>query len=514
MNNEKLYLVLNLGLKSIRAIVFNIEGKTMFSSYLPIKTMIREEWVEQNPNEWWEKTQILFLKISDKKSIANKIFGLTVTSSSACLVPVDEKLEPTFNSIMVSDKRAKNEAKKISALREFQRIRRDTGMDISAYYMLSKLIWLKNNEPSKYKKAKFFLSPNDYLIAKLTGKVVTDVFNAQKFHFNTITNSYPIELLKKLKIDYLSFAPVSNPGEIVGTLKRNLITKFHFPKDLIVVLATYDAICAFFGSGPGKEGLACDVSGTVTSVRTSTYKKINKNFENIFCSFLKNYNLNIIGASNNLGGGLIEWAKQSFYTENNDPYEIMEKEASLSEVGARGLLFLPYLMGERAPIWDNDVRGIFWGIERIHTRKDFIRAVFESTAFITKDLINEIEKNNIKINTIRTSGGLSRIKLISQLKADITGKKVELLKETETTALGALFFLLLGLKIYPDFNSMVTKLVKIDKIFIPNKENHAKYEDIFLLYKMLYFRSKSLFKIRKKIMKTVYSNTFYKVENL
>jgi len=511
---DKTHLVLNLGLKSIRAIVFSKNGKMLFCRHIPVATIINRDFVEQDPEEWWRKTKSLLSELAGIKKIARTIDGITVTSSASCLVSIDEKGKNTCNAIMVFDKRAKKEAEYIKKLSAFRKLERKLKMGMSAYHMLPKILWLKKNKPSLYKKTKYFLSINDYLNYKLTGVVITDNFNACKCHFDTNRWQYPLGLLKAAGLSVSAFPEVQKPGYVIGCIKSELSKRFNLDKNIPVVLSTYDAICAFFGSTSGKNNVACDMSGTVTSVRISVRKKTNTNFENLFNYSLKSHEKNIVGASTNLGGGLIEWAKQTFYAGENNPYELMEKEASESLLGARGLIFMPYLLGERAPLWDDNVRGIFFGIERFHTRRDFIRAIFESAAFITNDLIREMKKNKIKVKKIRLSGGLSRIGLISQIKADVTGKKVELLNETETTSIGAVFFLLLGKKVYSDLKSMVPKFIKVRKVFKPDNARHKNYKKFFNFYKKLYLSTRKLFKIREKMIKDIYRHMPYTIENL
>ena len=411
---NKKVLVLNMGMKSIRSIIYDQHGNRLSSASRLLSTGLNESRVFQDPDEWWEKAgQVVHesLKIAGCESVDY----ITVTTSASCLVYVDENCNALDKCIMVSDKRSEKESHVIGNMSSFQKVKVETGQDISVSSMLSRILWVKNNQPEYFSRTKYFLSPNDYLIAKMTGNYVTDIFNALKYHYNANTNKYPEELLAELGISLDKFPEVVEIGATAGCVTDDA-AKFlglSFPAQVIVT--TYDAICSFFGSGVTEEGEASDVSGTVTVLRVLTYKKELKSSKNIFTMPYPQKNCNIIGGSNNLGGGLIEWTKQCYYNREELPYEIMEKEAKESAIGADGLIFLPYLLGERAPIWDNIVRGCFFGLERYHTRKDMTRAVFESTGFIDMDFVNEIEKTGVEIKNIRASGGLARFNFVSQI---------------------------------------------------------------------------------------------------
>ena len=511
--NDEYYMVVNLGLKSIRCIIFNKKGSVIENDSLPVNTIIMNDWVEQSPNEWWEKANKVIQTTTAIEEISQKISSVSVTSSSACLIYMDEKGNSLGRAIMVSDKRAQEEADQIASLDEFKSVKKATGLSMSAYFQLPKILWLKNHKPDLFKKVHMFLSPNDFLLYKLTGEYITDIFNAQKFHFDYLTQRYPHKLLKIIGLDESKLPPVSNPGQIVGQVEEKLCQKFGF-FEMEAILTTYDAICAFLGSGPIAPKVACDVSGTVTSVRTYTNEKVTKKLENIFLTPMESNNMYIVGGSSNVGGGLIEWLKQAFYSHEESPYEIMEKEVRDSSIGARGLIFLPYLMGERAPVWDNTVRGMFFGIERTHTRKDFARAVFESAAFITADLVGELVKNGFPVEKVRVSGGLSRIKTINQIKADVLGIDVEVVDNFESTSLGCLALMLADMKKYKSLNEVVKNIVKIRVVHRPKLEYHDMYKKLFKIYKNMYAATKPLFNERRAVCDEIYTKKIGTMENL
>ncbi len=474
-------LVLNLGLKGIRAIIFDSEGKAIASSYQRVQTFLNKDQVEQDPIRWWEKGLECIKEALQKE---NGIEFITVTTSAACLVPVDTKGNPLMKAIMVADKRAHKEALVIKELESFKEL----PFKSNSYYSIPRILWIKNNLPDVYEKTYKFLSSNDYFVQKMTGKFHIDSMNASKYY--TVNDKYPFSLLKELEISEDKL-PEIKPVGLVLEASDEFLKEIGLDRKIKVVLTSYDALCAFFGSGVKEEGDACDMSGTVTSLRVLTKKKLK---EDEFRIFEQSYNdWNVVGGSNNQGGGLIEWVLETICPEHT--HEELEKLAEHFSTKT-GLLFLPYLLGERAPIWDNNVRGAFLGIERFHSRYDLARAVLESTGFILRHLIEVIEDNGITISRLFISGGLSKIDLVNQIKADITGKKVLKLKETESTSLGAYY--LARKAIDPDFD--VSQFVEIEKVYEPDMEKHEIYSRGYELFKKTYNHLQEFHEDRKKYL--------------
>lgn len=506
-------MVINMGLKSMRCIIFDFAGMKLGSAAEPIKTAINDKCVEQNPEEWWSAAKTI-MKKAVKESRVKSVDFITVTASASCLVCVDKEGIALMPALMISDKRPEKEAADLKGNGLFDEVRKKTGLEASASLMLPKIMWVKNNRPEIFDRTAFFLTPNDYLIQKLCGAVVTDYLDALKYHYILEESSYPQALLKNLNIPISKLPKVENIGEKVGNLRTCVAEETGIQAKAGIVLSSYDAICSFIGSGVSGEGEASDVSGTVTVFRALSRK------ENLPASF-KIYNVpfyrenaRIIGGSNNHGGGLIEWVKQCYYQKEEYPYEIMEKDAGESEVGARGLIFLPYLLGERAPIWNDHARGVFFGIERMHTRKDMTRAVFESTGFIDMTMVEEIQRAGVDVEAVRLSGGLARLNLVSQIKADVLGRDVIVLSEFETTSTGAAMIALQGQGIYEDIKAAADKFVRIRMIIKPNEENHKKYEYMYQLYQETYDSLKVLFDRRIDILGKIRSDREIQIENL
>lgn len=505
-------LVLNMGMKSIRSIIFDSSGHKLAGASRTINTAINGRCVEQNPNEWWKKAKEV-MKVSLRDARISFVDYITVTTSASCLVPVDINGESIRNSVMVSDKRAIAEAEEIRRNPVFQPVKEETGIDMSASLLLPKILWLKNNEPDKYSHTRYFLSSNDYLVCRLCGEVVTDYLNAAKFHYIIDKARYPKELLLEFGIPEEKLPKVVETGTTAGILYNTLSEELGIRPGTKVVITSYDAICSFVGSGVSKEGEASDVSGTVTVLRMLSKKNYLRHSDSIYITPFHQDRYNIVGGSNNLGGGLIEWVKQCYYAKEEYPYEVMEKDAGESEIGARGIIFLPYLLGERAPIWNDNARGVFFGLERMHTRKDMTRAVFEATAFIDRTMIEAIKETTADVDTIRVSGGLARVNLVSKIKADVLGRDVLVLSEFETTASGAAMMVLQKQEKIP-FDELSEKFSSIRMVIKPNKENHNKYNIIYQLFKDTYTAMIPLFDRRCNVLEQIRTDRETQIENL
>ncbi len=511
--NVKTILVLNMGMKSIRSIIFDSEGNKLASYAVPIETSLTGDTVTQSPAEWWEKSCIVIREaLADTRNIF--IDYLTVTTSSSCLVCVNREGEALLPCMMVSDKRADRESSFIKNAEAFGKVKERTGLGVNPSLMIPKALWIKNNRPEVFGQVHKFLSPNDFLIAKFTGRYVTDYMNAHKWHYDVEHRQYPFELLWELELSKELLPQVVVPGTCVGKVTDAAAEKTGLSSNTQVIASTYDAICSFIGSGALNEGEASDVSGTVTVFRAVSRKKIERPLDKIQQLPYYEGSIHIVGGSNNLGGGLIEWVKQCYYQNEALPYELMEKDAGEASLGAGGIIFLPYLLGERTPIWDNNARGVFFGLERMHTRKEMTRAVFESAGFIDMDMIRAIEEAGLSVGTIRLSGGLARLNLISQIKADITGREVWVLSEFETTAAGAAMIALFGQGIYKSLEEAVERFVQIRMIIRPDQRNHEKYKELYELYKETYLTLKPLFPKRIRLTERLYGGKRIKIENL
>ena len=255
-----MFLIVNLGLKSIRIIVYDGEGNIIFSSSRPVQTFIYENNVEQDPETWIELLEDLLFELKNRTSLIPSICSITVTTSSSCILGLGSDATPLTKVLMVSDKRTVDQVAQIKKLESFKKLE----VSISTSYIIPKILWFKDNS-SAFSQIITWVGAGDFLNYYFSSCLFTDTLNASKaFYKDGI--GYPTLLLKDLGLDESILPTVKHIGHTVE-INSKIKSKYGFKDDCNLVLTTYDAICAVLGSNNSFPNNACDVSGTVTSVR-------------------------------------------------------------------------------------------------------------------------------------------------------------------------------------------------------------------------------------------------------
>ena len=505
-----MYLVINLGLKSIRGIVFNQEGKQIYTTSRAVYSNLIDHKVEQDSREWKIKLENILTEISSIDYLNGKIEYITSTTSSSCIFGIDDKGNPLTKVMMVSDKRAYKEAQEIETIINSQGEKSIVNCPESS--IISKALWAKRNNPEVFSEVKCWIGAGEFLNYYFTEEVFTDTLNASKGFFND--GNYHEDLINNVGLDVNTLPIVREMGYELPVVKK-IKTTFNLSPKCKYILTPYDAICAVVGSFDGDKKTACDVSGTVTSVRVLSDHGLNAGKGLILSQKLGNHDKFLIGASNNLGGGIIEWLKQAFYNEaDKNVYYIMENNAHEISIGAHGILFLPYMLGERAPFKNANAKGSFFGVNRSSTIKEFTRAVFESTAFVSNDLLKLITSNGLDIESMTVSGGLARFDLINQIKADVTNKRIKVIENFESTSVGAFILMMISLNRFNSIEEAASKIIKIRKIINPSEDNHKVYHEFFMFYKKLNERLLPMYNDHYNLRKQIKSFASETISNL
>jgi xylulokinase len=358
-----------------------------------------------------------------------------------------------------------------------------------------KLLWVRDNEPAIYERAAHFLLPKDYVRLRLTGAFASDVSDASGTLLLDVTRrKWSKELLSALGIDPALLPTVYESAEVTGhvTAATSLLTGLR--TETPVAAGAGDQAASAVGNGIVSPGLTSATLGTsgVIFAYTDKPKLDPKGRIHTFCHAVPG-KWHVMGVTQ--GAGLsLRWfrdelgAGESWYAKQvgADPYELILREAEKAPPGSDGLLFVPYLMGERTPHLDARARGMWFGLTAAHTRAHLIRSILEGVAFSLKDSLEIFAELKIPVREIRASGGGSRSSLWRQIQADIYGREVVSLRESEGSAFGAALLAGVSNGVYNSVEEAAREAIQVREHLPPHTGNARLYTRQYQVYRQLY----------------------------
>lgn len=484
-------LTIDVSTQSSKASVINERGERLAIASIPHRTYGEAPISEQDAVEWWENSKKAIRKVLSDGRIREDVRVIVANGTPYGVVPVDREGRPLTRAIIYVDKRATKEAAAVAKTPQFQEVTRTTGSKANGTHPIPKILWIKENQPEIYERTHMFLDPTAYLTYQLTGQYATDVWNNFRCYGDPVTGQLPKNLLDALGIDIRKFPEVYPIGSKSYPLRRELAAEFGLPSETQVVIATNDSGLAVIGSGISKPGDTSESGGSANVLKTLTEHMLADPKERVYPQPALQKGKWYIGGYE-MAGGVFEWYKNTFIGQDPTAYETMNQEAQSSAMGANGVIFLPHIFGAKCPVYDPNARGIIFGIKSTTTRADITRAMFESVCFLTRDIIEAFEQVGAKVGDIYLSGGLSQSDVLTQIKADVTGRKIHVLQERHTTSLGAAIVAATSLGEYPTIEEAAKAMVKIRRSFEPNPNNKEGYDRVFAEWKRLYYTAKPL----------------------
>ena len=402
------------------------------------------------------------------------------------LIAVDENCQALAPMVTWADNRSAEIAVRLRSTQEGQSIYKATGTPLHAMSPLCKIIWIRENNPELFRRTYKFVSIKEYIWYKLFKEFTIDysmasctgLFDIVKLNWYDdalVLAGITTELLSQpVAPNYDQKYSYNDDGPALSFLK--LGTPFF--------IGASDGCLANLGSMANKPGIAAITIGTSGAVRVASSKPL-PNPEAMTFSYILDNNTFICGGPINNGGVAMQWWLKNITTPtpSEDDYERLFNQIAEVPAGSNGLLFLPYLTGERAPIWDSESCGTFFGIKLQHTQANFSRAVLEGICYALKDVLEAVQQNAEPITQINISGGFTKSKVWVQTLADITDKNMVIIQAEDASAVGAAFVALKNMEWideYPD-----TPLSNM-KVFKPSTHNAEIYKKNFSIYKKLY----------------------------
>ena len=503
-------LGIDIGTSGTKTVLFDVNGTTIASDtqeyplYQP-----RNGWAEQDPEDWWKATCVSTRNVIAQSGVTPRdIKGVGLSGQMHGLVLLDADDKVLRRSIIWCDQRSAQECEEITSLVGAKRLIEITANPALTGFTASKIKWVMNNEPEIYEKARKILLPKDYIRFCLTGEYATEVSDASGMQLLDVPNRrWSDEVLQKLGIDKDMLGKVYESQEVTGTVSKKAAELTGLAEGTIVVGGGGDQAAGAVGNGIVKPGVISSTIGTsgVVFAYTDKVSIDPKGRVHTFCHAVPN-TWHIMGVTQ--GAGLsLQWFRNNFCHEeisvagllDVDPYYLIDKAAEKVAVGADGLIYLPYLMGERTPHLDPDCRGVFFGISAKHTKREFLRAVMEGVAYSLKNCLDIIKEMGIGINEVRASGGGGKSPLWRQIQADLFGTPICTVNSSEGPALGVALLAGVGAGIYKSVPEACDQTIRVVTHQDYNKDNHVAYQKFYSLYNDIYQSLKNDFKTLAKV---------------
>jgi len=473
-------LGIDLGAGSLKASVITDAGVLTGEGSHPINTTVPQfGWSEQNPAEWWlALCQAVPAALAAAGIAATEIAGIGV--SAGAHIPVLTNAEGTVlrPAIMWNDQRS---AKQAAALQERggALILEKSLNRVNPTWTLAMLAWLRENEPEVIAKTQRLYLAKDYLRFRLTGTWETDFSDAiGALMADNATKTWSPEICALIGWDMAALPPVLAPSAVVGSITEAAANATGLAAGTPVVCGSNDTTVEFFGVGAISPGIGAVKLATAGVLFLATQgPSVNPP---ISCYPHIINGLYYTATGTNSCASAHRWLRDIMFSAGG--VAVMEKLAAGVVAGADGLLFHPYLQGERAPYWDPLLRGDFVGLTISHTRAHFARALYEGIAYSIRDILQAAQALGLVYGTIRLMGGGARSPTWRQIIADVTGLTVEVMENADAS-FGAALVAGIGIGIFASPQDAVAKCVRVQGGCGPDLQTHEVYSGFFEIYK-------------------------------
>ncbi|MFQ6014977.1 MAG: FGGY-family carbohydrate kinase [Anaerolineae bacterium] len=471
---SELLIGVDVGTTETKVAAFDLTGKLLALTRRGYNLILHEDTnaAEQAPADWWTATVEALRELTSAID-ASPALALCVGGQGPTVVALDKGMQPVGNALTWMDLRATAEARLLS-----DRL----GRQVPSFFFVPKVLWLKNNCPHLHAETSWYLQSWDFVTYHLTDQLSGSTAEGVK--------PWSDELLQAADLDSDKFVPLVEMGSQVGLVTAEAAEATGLKAGLPVVGGIVDFFESLIGTGTVRKGLARDRGGTSQGINLCWDRPLPGAGVMAISSFMKG--LWYIGGPISTTGKALQWFRDNLLGSDED-YSSLVQRAAKVPVGSEKLIFLPYLAGERSPIWDPAARGVFFGLSLSHRADHFARAVLESVAYAIRDVVDRIEEAGGHIEELRVCGGQARSQTWNQIKADVTGKVVVVPEVTEAEVLGAAIIAGKGVGVFDHFVEGTEQMVRIRGTLPPDGDRHQVYSELFALYRDLYLELRPLF---------------------
>ncbi len=495
---DKLLMGIDIGTSACKVAVFDTRGNVISQSNKPYKVFYPQAgYAEQDPEDWWNAIVAAIREILDSNTLdKNQISGIGVDGQSWSAIPIDKNQKVLYRTPIWMDTRARDICDKVKRLALGDRIFEVAGNDFLPSYTTPKMLWFKENMPEVFENTEYFLQSNSYIVMKLTGELSQDLSQGYGIHFFDMKKlEYNESLAEELELSSSLIPHLYRCDEIVGTVTKQASQLTGLPEGIPVVAGGLDAACGTLGAGVYQVGQTQEQGGQAGGMSICTDHAL-AHKKSILSPHVVPGKWLLQGGTVG-GGGTLKWFKQEFGKDLS--FDDLTEEAKQINPGADGVVFLPYMAGERSPIWNPDAKGVFYGLSFDKTRGHMVRALLEGVAYSLQHNLLTADETGVKVESLNAMGGSANSVLWTQIKADVTGKKIQVPASDTATTLGAALLAGVGTGVYKDYKEAVESTIKITRVQEPNLKNHEIYKRYMDLYLRLYEDLKDTYQEYKDI---------------
>ncbi len=477
----KYYIGIDIGTTSAKTVAFSRQGEIIASKNTGYKIYHpAQHQSEQKPGEILEAVIEGILSVTGSLKNDEPAF-ISFSAAMHSILAVNENCEPLTDCIIWADNRAGAIAKALLQTPEGKAFYESTGVPVHAMSPLCKLLWLKENAPGIFASAHKFIGIKEYIFYHFTKAFFVDTSIASATGFlNLSTLSWDEKILAYAGVHSHRFSEIVGPAFTIPVEAQNLsrpMQKLQYLQNVPLIIGASDGGLANLGSNAVSEDTIAVTIGTSSAIRSITPDIYIDDQMRTFCYHLKD-RLYICGGAGNNGAIVLQWLRDAVL-QTSDTLETLFSGAESIAPGCEGLLCIPYLLGERAPVWNAGARGLFFGMDIMHRRAHFVRAAMEGVIYNLYGIGQALlQKNNITV--IRATGGFTHSRLWLQILSDVFNTTVEVSGAAESSALGAVAIGMEALGIHKNWSAEITA------VYHPDEANHAIYKDRFAQFERIY----------------------------
>ncbi len=445
-------------------------------------------WAEQHPEDWWKAAgEAIPAALNGAAITADEIACVGFSGQMHGAVLLDENDQVIRPALIWCDQRTAAECAELNATIGLKRLIEYTCNPALTNFTLTKLMWVRNNEPEFWKRFRRFLLPKDYVRLRLTGEHAIDAADASgTLLLDVAHRRWSDEMFAATKLDKSCAPKIFESPEVCGRVNEEGAKHTGLKVGTLVVAGAGDQAAGAVGMGVVGAGTIHSTIGTSGVVFASTDRPAMdpQGRLHTFCHAIPG-RWHVMGVTQAAGLSL-RWFRDTFGPPTSDAYEYLSSEAANAPAGSDGVLWAPYLMGERTPHLDPNARGALVGLTASHTRAHVVRAIMEGVAFSLKDTLQIFAEMDVPVRHIRLGGGGARSPLWRQIQADIYEHEVEIIAADEGAAYGAALLAGVGAGLWPDVDTACSAAVKVEKKVSPQPRNAPVLRESYAAFRRLY----------------------------